>query len=47
MKDYHFYLWTAYLPTITILLINLIIPLVRYYKLLKKKHRITSLMFKK
>ncbi len=43
MKDYHFYLWTAYLPTATILLINLVIPVVRHYKLLKKKHRITSL----
>ncbi|WP_425288714.1 heme exporter protein CcmD [Rickettsiella endosymbiont of Rhagonycha lignosa] len=47
MKDYRFYLWIAYLSTATVLLINLLTPLIRYYKLLKKKRSITSLITKK
>ena len=47
MKDYRFYLWIAYLSTAAILLINLLTSLIRYYKLFKKKRRITSLSPKK
>ena len=47
MKDYLFYLWIAYLSTAAILLINLLTSLIRYYKLFKKKRRITSLIPKK
>lgn len=36
MKDYRFYLWIAYLSTAAVLLINLLTPLIRYYKLFKK-----------
>jgi heme exporter protein CcmD len=38
MKDYSLYLWIAYLATLSVLSINLIIPLIRYYKLLRKKN---------
>lgn len=37
MKDYSFYLWIAYTSTAVILLFNLVKPLIRYYKLLRKK----------
>ncbi|MES2141404.1 MAG: heme exporter protein CcmD [Pseudomonadota bacterium] len=37
MKDYSFYLWVTYLITLGVLLINLSIPLIRYYKLRRKK----------
>lgn len=37
MKDYSFYLWSAYLATLSVLLINLSHPLLRYYKLRCKK----------
>ena len=37
MKDYSFYLWIAYLATLSVLLLNLSHPLIRYYKLLRKK----------
>jgi heme exporter protein D len=37
MKDYRIHLWLAYLITLIILLVNLIIPLVRYYILSRKK----------
>ncbi|MDQ8038795.1 MAG: heme exporter protein CcmD [Rickettsiella sp.] len=37
MKDYSVYLWVTYLVTLAVLLINLIIPLIRYYKLRRKK----------
>jgi len=37
MKDYSVYLWMAYLTTLSVLLLNLIIPVTRYYKLLRKK----------
>lgn len=47
MKDYRFYLWIAYLSTAAILLINLLTPLIRHYKLFKKKRGITSLISKK
>jgi heme exporter protein CcmD len=47
MKDYHFYLWIAYLSTAVILLINLLAPLIRYRKLFKKKYPIKSLIPKK
>lgn len=47
MKDYRFYLWIAYLSTAAILLINLLTPLIRHYKLFKKKRIITSLISKK
>jgi len=47
MKDYRFYLWIAYLSTAAVLLINLLTPLIRYYKLYKKKRSITSLITKK
>lgn len=47
MKDYRFYLWIAYLSTIVILLINLLTPLIRYYKLFKKKRSITTFISKK
>ncbi|MES2999029.1 MAG: heme exporter protein CcmD [Pseudomonadota bacterium] len=43
MKDYSFYLWMAYLTTLSVLLINLIIPLTRYYKLLRKKAKNSSI----
>lgn len=49
MKDYRFYLWIAYISTAVILLINLIIPLIRHYKLfrlLKKKRVNVSLILK-
>lgn len=39
MSEYHFYLWIAYSITLGILLINLLIPSLRYYKLLKNKKR--------
>jgi heme exporter protein CcmD len=47
MKDYHFYLWIAYLSTGAIFLINLLTPLIRHYKLFKKKRDLRSLMLKK
>ena len=47
MKDYRFYLWIAYLSTAAVLLTNLLTPLIRYYKLFKKKRNITSLITKK
>lgn len=47
MKDYHFYLWVAYLSTAAIFLINLLTPLIRHYKLLKEKRNTTLLIAKK
>ncbi|MFM2322783.1 MAG: hypothetical protein RLZZ225_936 [Pseudomonadota bacterium] len=47
MKDYRSYLWVAYISTAIILLTNLIIPLIRHYRLLKKKHVNASLIAKK
>lgn len=47
MKDYRFYLWIAYFSTAAILFINLLTPLIRHYKLYKKKRIITSLISKK
>lgn len=47
MKDYSFYLWIAYTSTATILLINLAKPLIRHYKLLRKKGINSSLISKK
>lgn len=47
MKDYRFYLWITYLSTAVILLINLLTPLIRYYKLFKKKRILMSLVQKK
>lgn len=47
MKNYDFYLWIAYTSTATVLLINLVKPLIRYYKLLKKKRTICLSIFKK
>jgi heme exporter protein CcmD len=47
MKDYRSYLWIAYVSTAIILLTNLIMPLIRHYKLfrlLKKKHVNASLI---
>lgn len=42
MPEYHFYLWIAYSMTLGILLINLLIPSVRYYKMLKNQKRARS-----
>ena len=50
MRDYRSYLWIAYVSTAIILLINLITPLIRHYKLfrlLKKKRANTSIIPKK
>lgn len=49
MKDYRSYLWIAYISTASVLLLNLIIPLIRHYKLfklLKNKRVNTSLISK-
>jgi heme exporter protein CcmD len=47
MKDYNVYLWIAYLATLSVLLINLSHPLIRYYKLLRKKQAKSSSLPKK
>jgi heme exporter protein CcmD len=47
MKDYHFYLWIAYLSTAIVLLVNLVTPIIRHYKLFRKKRAINLLMPKK
>lgn len=41
-SDYGFYLWLAYSITLGILLINLLIPALRYYKVLKNKKRLLN-----
>lgn len=46
MKDYRVYLWLAYLITFAVLLLNLTIPLTRYYLLLRKKAKTASTLKK-